>query len=116
MNLFFISIGGFFGAILRFAISEQIKAFYATLIANITGSILLALSLLAYLQGKMTESIYLMLAIGFSGALTTFSSFSYEVFILLKEGRIPTAIFYMLGSISLSLAIVYLILRSTLQL
>ncbi|MBF7151590.1 MULTISPECIES: fluoride efflux transporter CrcB [Bacillus] len=75
-----IAIGGFFGAITRFAISNWFKkrnktSFpIATFLINITGAFLLG-----YIIGNgVSTSWQLLLGTGFMGAFTTFSTFKLE--------------------------------------
>ncbi|KYD10067.1 fluoride efflux transporter CrcB [Heyndrickxia sporothermodurans] len=75
-----VAIGGFFGAIFRFGMSNWIKSKYpstfpiATLFVNLIGSFLLGLIIGANLE----KSWQLLLGTGFTGAFTTFSTFKLE--------------------------------------
>jgi CrcB protein len=92
-NILVIGIGGFFGAISRFIISKQMALLlgdsfpYGTLLVNAVGSFLLGfLSRYLLEHFVVSELVRVSLLIGFLGAFTTFSTFSYESIILLQEG------------------------------
>jgi fluoride exporter len=83
MILLYIGLGGFVGAILRYAISKKINKSlpYGTFFVNIIGSFLLGY---LFYQG-MSENVYAFLGIGFCGAFTTYSTFKLEAFQLFKS-------------------------------
>jgi CrcB protein len=80
MDILFVAIGGFFGAIGRFALSKQIQgnsktAFpVGTLTVNLAGAFLLGLLVGLQIKGYF----YSLFGIGFMGAFTTFSTFKLE--------------------------------------
>ena len=86
LNIAFVAIGGFFGAISRFGMSNWIKGKYpskfpiATLIINLLGAFLLGLIFGANLSNLWR----LLLGTGFMGAFTTFSTFKLENIQLLQ--------------------------------
>lgn len=92
LKIIVIGTGGFIGAVLRYSISGwAYRVFgtgmpYGTLIVNILGSFILGFFLF-YTEGKTTISPLWrsFIAIGMMGALTTFSTFSYETFVMLQE-------------------------------
>jgi len=75
-----VAVGGFFGAISRFGISNLLRAKYpsgfpvATLCINVVGSFLLGL----IIGAGLGDSWKLLLGTGFMGAFTTFSTFKLE--------------------------------------
>ena len=86
--------GAALGAILRYLLGSMLNPLYpvipiGTLVANLLGGLLMGL-LVAYSAGLSLE-IRLLLATGFLGGLTTFSTFSAEAFLLLQQGRIAQA-------------------------
>lgn len=92
-TLFYIGMGGFVGANLRYFLSGWIadhfgQAFpWGTLIINVTGSILLGI--LISWSGNRIEvdpRIRLFLAVGFFGAFTTYSTYANESVALLQSG------------------------------
>jgi CrcB protein len=88
---------------------------YGTLIINLSGSFFLgwfltvlstrlALSQTAWLR---PEDLRLLIAVGFTGAYTTFSTFEFEAHSLLSEGARLAATTYMVGSAALGLFAVH---------
>jgi CrcB protein len=94
MNYLIIGVGGFAGAITRYALAVWIgqrwgRSFpLGTFVINISGSLLIGL-----LMPLLTERFIvnpqwrLLLVVGFLGAYTTFSTFEYETGALLKDGE-----------------------------
>ncbi|WP_062107251.1 fluoride efflux transporter CrcB [Bacillus niameyensis] len=80
MNILFVAIGGFFGAISRFGVNNWIKSRFhahfpiATLMVNLVGSFLLGL----LIGAKLGHTWELLLGTGFMGAFTTFSTFKLD--------------------------------------
>lgn len=107
LNLLFVSIGGFFGSIVRFWLANELnKHVTGTWLANISGAILLALVFRLYHNDVITEAIWLIIGVGFSGAYTTFSTFGKETFTFLLEKRYMNAFLYVASSFLLSLIFV----------
>ena len=91
IDIIAIGLGGFFGAILRWCVSIlSIKIFglgfpIGTLIVNCVGSFLMG-CLYAYMRNyEINEVFRAFMGIGFLGALTTFSTFSSESFLLFQQ-------------------------------
>lgn len=109
-----VGIGGFFGSILRYLISHYINISahssfpFGTLTVNLVGSFLIGIIIAAALDGDLTKSMRLLLATGFCGGFTTFSTFSYEFFSLLQHEEIGLAFLYAATSFVLGLAFVWL--------
>lgn len=110
IRLFLVGLGGFLGANLRYWVGmwslKHASGFpLGTFLVNIIGCFGLAfLATLIQTRVAVSDNLRLMLATGFFGALTTFSTFSLEAFTLFADGQQTTAILYLLGSIGLGLA------------
>ncbi|MED0961660.1 fluoride efflux transporter CrcB [Bacillus paramycoides] len=105
-----IAVGGFFGAITRFAISnwfkERNKTSFpiATFLINITGAFLLG-----YIIGKgITTSWQLLLGTGFMGAFTTFSTFKLESIQLLNRKNFCTFFLYLSAAYIIGITFAFL--------
>lgn len=80
LSLLLVGIGGFFGAVARFAITSALnKRFYriplGTLMVNLPGAFLLGI----LIGLKMNEKLYLLVGTGFFGGFTTFSTLKLEM-------------------------------------
>jgi CrcB protein len=101
VNLVLVGIGGVVGSLTRFQlgkfIAQRTKTTLpvGTFIINITGAVLLGL--MNSLNVNVTLS--LLLADGFLGAYTTFSTFMYEGFNLFQENEKMNAFTYIIGSV-----------------
>lgn len=108
MTLLLIGIGGFLGAIARFALSQSINRWFSsfpmgTLFVNWLGS-----GLLGLLTGiSIPESEKLLCEIGFLGALTTFSTLHFEVLQMTKQQSNRWTLLYLLLSYGLGLLLAY---------
>lgn len=99
----FIGLGGFLGATSRFGISVLFSAKdgfpVATFIINLLGAFFLGLILsLGCLDSKSKEVLKSFIITGFISSFTTFSTFSYEIFILIQQKLLFLALAYCFGS------------------
>jgi CrcB protein len=110
MKILLIGLGGFFGAIARFYASKGTtmllgnKIPFGTLFVNVLGSFLLGLIFtLSVEKLAISENMRFLLAVGFLGAFTTFSTFSVETLYLFEDGAYASAFVYIFGNVILSL-------------
>ena len=88
-----VGAGGFLGALGRFLLTGWLQARFAhfpygTLAVNLVGSLALGFLVTALADRLLTDSSFRLLAmVGFLGAFTTFSAFSYETALLWQDGR-----------------------------
>lgn len=76
----------------------------ATLVINVTGSLLLGFIWRYALQSNaISEAMRLTLATGFCGGYTTFSTFTYETAVLLQDGEFARAGTYVGASVLIAL-------------
>jgi len=91
LKIFFISVGGAFGALFRYGLSGWIQNItpgsfpWGTLCVNTFGSLLIGVFWGLSEFVPVSPAIRLFFAIGFLGSLTTFSTFSVETFGLFRD-------------------------------
>jgi CrcB protein len=105
-----IGIGGFLGANARYLVGGWIAERYGTsfpygtLIINVSGSFMLGFFLVIISERLLAHPNWrLFFAIGFLGAYTTFSTFSFESLALIQERSYLLALTNMVGSVVLGL-------------
>lgn len=93
-KLLYISIGAVLGACARYLLSNYVakhaySAFpYGTLLINVTGSLLLGFFLIVATERLFIgERWRLLVAVGFCGSYTTFSSYAFESFAMMEQGQ-----------------------------
>ena len=94
MNYLWIALGAVVGASARYFLSTQIARHfsttfpYGTLLINLTGSLVLGFFLVYSSERVLLEPRWrLLVAIGFCGSYTTFSSYAFETFALMEQGQ-----------------------------
>lgn len=93
-----VGVGGFLGAIARYALGAYIGGRYGlrfplgTFVINVSGSFLIGLILTVL--ARTTASAYwrYLIPIGFIGAYTTFSTFEYETLRAIQDGQVMTGL------------------------
>ena len=98
--MMFVCLGGFFGAIARYYLSNQISQRFhqsfplATFSINLIGCFFIGV----ILNYDVSSSVHLLVTIGFLGAFTTFSTFAVEVVQLIEKKQFVVAGIYMISS------------------
>jgi CrcB protein len=104
-GLLCVGLGGFVGAIARYSLALFIDARletpfpYATLLINVTGSFILGMLSGALEFSSLPPEVRLTIGVGFLGAYTTFSTFTYETLRLVEAGDTALALGYVAASI-----------------
>jgi len=97
-----IALAGATGALLRYRIGLAVGARsfpWATLGINVSGCFLIALVLGGPLASRWGTSTTAAVTIGLLGSYTTFSTFGYETFTLLRTDRVGAALAYVGASL-----------------
>lgn len=113
MTALLVALGGAFGAPLRYVVDLVVTARFAgrrtralpwgTWTVNVAGSLVLGLVAGAVAHGAPTW-LATLVGTGFCGALTTFSTFSFETVRLAEDGRWSAAAGNVVGSVVAGLA------------
>ena len=118
-NLVAVFIGGGFGSLARYGISEWVKLNFktafplATFVSNVLSCLVLALTILLLNEKiALQHALRLLILVGFCGGFSTFSSFSFETVELFKTGNISYAVINILISVSSCFALIYFILKN----
>ncbi|MGH7671016.1 MAG: fluoride efflux transporter CrcB [Gemmatimonadaceae bacterium] len=114
INVGYVAVGAAVGGALRYLATVLIQSRagpgfpVATMLINVTGSLLLGF-LVAYLAetSVVRPELGLLLTSGFCGGYTTFSTFTYETFALLRDGEYDRAALYAVLSVGISLVGVF---------
>ena len=79
MNTWYVILGAAIGAPARFAIDQYIRRFtskpYGIFLVNVIGSFVIGITY------TKTESTYDLMAVGFAGAFTTWSTFMLDIYL-----------------------------------
>lgn len=103
-SILLVFLGGGFGSVLRYIIGKYLNSTengipYGTFAANILGSLLIGIILgLAAKNDSLSHNQTLLLATGFCGGFTTFSTFAYENHMFLKSGDFTSFAIYTIAS------------------
>ncbi|MEL6152241.1 MAG: fluoride efflux transporter CrcB [Chloroflexota bacterium] len=106
VNAIYVGAGAFVGANLRYGVGllstrmmPAAGAYAGTFVVNVVGAFLLA-TLLAWFdrQIDMPPQARLLLATGFFGSFTTFSTFAHEGVALYRGGNLWAAMGYIIGT------------------
>lgn len=111
---FLVFIGGGLGSVARYLLSIKLNNFenaipYGTLVANVLGSLFIGLIFgIMAKTGNLSEKHTLLLATGFCGGFTTYSTFMYENYVFIKEGNYFSFLPYLSITFILAFAALFL--------
>ncbi len=110
MNYLAVFLGGGIGSLARFGVSRMLtdQSFpFATLVANLLSSFILGVMLGLTLKEENSLLKYLV-AIGFCGGFSTFSTFSADTFNLLSTGQLFSALSNIIANVVICLIAIWL--------
>ena len=105
MTLLVVAVGGAAGALSRYWAVGWVQALagigfpWGTLAVNAAGSLALGFTLVWLQSIAPSPGLRDLIAVGFLGSFTTFSTFSWETLALIREGAWARAGTYALGSV-----------------
>lgn len=106
MNVFFVILGAAIGAPARFAIDQYVQKFtrkpYGIFAINIFGSFLIGLTF------EKSEHVHDLIAIGFAGAFTTWSTFMLDIYLAFERKRYKEAALNLILSLAFGLLAAWL--------
>jgi CrcB protein len=114
-DIVWVALGGIGGAVSRYLVGRWTARHFsasfpvATLLINFTGSLLIGFFLVWTSERVLADPRWrLLVAIGFCGAYTTFSSYAFETFKLFEQGALRLAVLNVVSNNVATLAAVVL--------
>jgi len=106
-----VFVGGGAGSLLRYFLAKHFNPItdgqmmfpYGTFMANIVSCFVLGILINKHLNGQLSDYTKFLLAVGFCGGFSTFSTFGYEVLLYIQKGQLMTGLLY--TSLSLVLGV-----------
>lgn len=104
-----VFLGGGVGSVLRYWISKSLNSYYSnfylgTFLVNIIGCLIIGILIgLSLRYNHISQNQTLLLATGFCGGFTTFSTFALESNILLKESSLLQTSLYLGSSVAVGM-------------
>ena len=115
LSILAIAIGGAFGSVSRFLVAREMERLlgnflpYGTLVVNVLGSLALGWLATVFLdRPEINIALRLGIAVGFLGAFTTFSAFSFESVQLMLNGAVWRAALNVAANTIVCLGMCYL--------
>ena len=115
MKVAVVAIGGALGAVTRYGVAVLVARFWtgefplATFLINVSGSFILGFFATFAAEKSTLDPLWrLLVATGFVGAYTTFSTFEYETQALTETGATMIAVANVVGSVIAGFAAVQL--------
>jgi CrcB protein len=106
LNTWYVILGAAIGAPARFAIDQYIRRFtskpYGIFLVNVIGSFVIGITY------TKTESTYDLMAVGFAGAFTTWSTFMLDIYLGFELKRYKEITINLVMSLGFGLAAAYL--------
>jgi CrcB protein len=115
MKYLLILLGGGVGSLSRYVVGSALLTRYGTrlpivgtMTINVTGSFLIGI-LMTLITERFgaNQNLRPLLVIGFLGGYTTFSSFEWETYSVIRDGGFWIGIFNIVGSVTLGYAAVW---------
>ncbi len=103
-KLIIVAAGGSLGTVLRYLVfilfeKQHVSLFpWATLTVNIVGSLLIGFLWGMFDRIYISPGMRMLIFIGLLGGFTTFSTFAFDIFSLLRDGEYKLMIAYFLAS------------------
>ena len=114
-TILIVGTGGFIGSVMRYLLQFYMEKGltstfpYGTLIANVAGSFVIGIVFALAEKGSLLNAEWrIFLAVGICGGFTTFSSFAYNNFTMIKENLFGQLLWNIGGSLFLGIMAVYL--------
>jgi CrcB protein len=110
MTVAMVMLGGAIGAPLRYLIDLLVQSRHdsdfplGTLLVNVVGSLVLGVTAAA-VSGAAQPWVFSLVGTGFCGALTTFSTFSYETVRLVESGSTAKAAVNVIASVGIAIGV-----------
>lgn len=115
LNVLAVFIGGGIGAVLRYltgVLFVQYLKFHLplpTFVVNVVGCFILGFVYVLCLEKfQLNPALKLLITVGFCGGLTTFSTFSFEIFDMIQNVQYIHAALYTIGSLVIGVLAVLL--------
>jgi len=110
-KFFYVALGGALGSLARFWIGSAVggrmgtRFPYGTFVINISACIIIGFVLTVMSsRTELNPAWRFLIAVGFVGSYSTFSTFEWEIFSTMKAGAFLTGASYMILSLMLGLA------------
>ena len=104
-----VAIGGALGALSRFGMGQWLAdsgyahLHPATFLVNVIGALLIGILFVGAERFTLSEPARLGMSVGFLGAFTTFSAFSFQLLTDIQEGEVLRAVSYAAATVFLCL-------------
>ena len=101
-NVIAVFLGGGLGSVLRYL--TNLVCPFPTVVVNIVGSFIIGFFYIFFMdKADISQSLKLAITVGICGGLTTFSTFSLEIFKMIEKGGYVQSLGYIILSVLICL-------------